>query len=140
MPKHKRIVRAHYTMDQKLGIVLFDESGNNLNGTLKGNPQWVQVLYVTFHGLWKIDKCVCGGGGDIHKSVFLFQSLILLLLDCFTVCKHEYMNTSPPPNFTYLPRFMYSTRQERNQKYLAIELIRACYTMIYTDYTAKNVV
>ncbi|XP_028399982.1 uncharacterized protein LOC114523303 [Dendronephthya gigantea] len=41
-PKHKRIVRAHYTMDQRLGEVVPDESGNNLSGTLKGNPQWVE--------------------------------------------------------------------------------------------------
>ncbi|CAB3979783.1 cartilage oligomeric matrix -like [Paramuricea clavata] len=41
-PKHKRIVRAHYTMDQRLGTVVLDESGNNLDGSLKGNPQWVQ--------------------------------------------------------------------------------------------------
>ena len=42
-PKHKRIVCAHYTMDQRLGNVVFDESGNKLNGTLRGNPQWVEV-------------------------------------------------------------------------------------------------
>ena len=30
-PKHKGIVRAHYTMDQRFGTTLLDESGNNLN-------------------------------------------------------------------------------------------------------------
>ena len=52
-PKHKRIVRAHYTMDQRLGTVVLDESGNNLNGSLKGNPQWVQVhISVYFHNFY----------------------------------------------------------------------------------------
>ena len=76
MPKHKRIVRAHYTMDQKLGIVLFDESGNNLNGTLKGNPQWVQVLYVIFHGLRKIDKWAGGGGAMLTNLCFYLINFV----------------------------------------------------------------
>ena len=42
-PKHKGIVRAHYTMDQKMGSDLLDESGNKLDGKLQGKPQWVQV-------------------------------------------------------------------------------------------------
>lgn len=42
-PKHKGIVRAHYTMDQRFGTTLLDESGNNLNGELQGEPLWVQV-------------------------------------------------------------------------------------------------
>ena len=33
-------------MDEKLGTTVFDESGNNLNGTLGGNPHFVQVLCV----------------------------------------------------------------------------------------------
>lgn len=42
-PKHKGIVRAHYTMDQVSGTRLPDESGNKLDGTFEGEPLWVQV-------------------------------------------------------------------------------------------------
>ena len=43
LPIHKRVVRAHFNMEDTSGTIILDQAGNNYHGNLVGGPTLVSV-------------------------------------------------------------------------------------------------
>ena len=43
LPIHKRVVRAHFNMEDTSGTIILDQGGNNYHGNLVGGPTLVSV-------------------------------------------------------------------------------------------------
>ena len=43
LPIHKRVVRAHFNMEDTSGTIILDQAGSNYHGNLVGGPTLVSV-------------------------------------------------------------------------------------------------
>ena len=45
LPIHKRLIRAHFNMEDISGSIILDQGGNGFHGNLVGKPLFVPVSY-----------------------------------------------------------------------------------------------